>query len=77
MKNLSWEFIQSFAEVAKFGSLSKAAIALNTSQPTLSRQMSALEKNIGITLFDRSTQGLKITKAGFYESMVHNIDKIK
>ncbi|NQY34228.1 MAG: LysR family transcriptional regulator [Alteromonadaceae bacterium] len=64
MKNLSWEFIQSFAEVAKFGSLSKAAIALNTSQPTLSRQMSALEKNIGITLFDRSTQGLKITKAG-------------
>jgi len=64
IKNLPWEWIQSFAVVAKLGSLSKAAVALNTSQPTLSRHMAGLEKEIGTTLFDRSTQGLKLTSSG-------------
>ena len=64
MKNLPWEWMQSFAVVAKVGSLSKAAATLNTSQPTLSRHMAGLEKEIGTTLFDRSTQGLKLTSSG-------------
>ena len=64
MEKLAWELIQSFLKVAKMGSLSKAAIALNSSQPTLSRQMATLEKHIGSTLFDRSTQGLKLTELG-------------
>jgi DNA-binding transcriptional LysR family regulator len=50
--------------VAELGSLSKAAEALNTSQPTLGRQIARLEQQIGLTLFDRSTQGLKLTSAG-------------
>ena len=61
---LSWELIQAFSTVAKSGSLSKAAKALNTSQPTLSRQIALLEKRLEITLFERSTQGLKITDLG-------------
>ena len=64
MNNLPWELIQSFSAVAKAGSLSKAAIELGTSQPTLSRHIIALEEKTGLTLFDRSTQGLKITSAG-------------
>ena len=64
MEKLAWELIQSLLKVAKMGSLSKAAIALNSSQPTLSRQMATLEKHIGSTLFDRSTQGLKLTELG-------------
>ena len=64
MNKLSWELIQTFSTVAKSGSLSKAAKALNTSQPTLSRQIALLEKKLEITLFDRSTHGLKITDLG-------------
>jgi len=64
MKTLPWDLIQNFLVIAKAGSLSKAALELNTSQPTLSRQMAALEKHIESTLFDRSTQGLKLTEVG-------------
>ena len=64
MNHLSWELIQVFSAVSKLGSLSKAAKVLNTSQPTLSRQIALLEKQLEITLFERSTQGLKITDLG-------------
>jgi DNA-binding transcriptional LysR family regulator len=64
MNKLPWEWLQSFVVVAKHGSLSKAALELQTSQPTLSRQMAGLERQLGISLFDRSTQGLKITDVG-------------
>ena len=64
MNHLSWELIQIFSSVAKLGSLSKAAKALNISQPTLSRQIALLEKKLQITLFERSTQGLKLTDLG-------------
>jgi len=64
MNNLPWEWIQSFVVVAQQGSLSKAAGILTISQPTLSRHMAALEQQLGITLFDRSTQGLKLTRDG-------------
>ena len=64
MNDLPWEWLQSFVTVAKVGSLSKAAVELGSSQPTLSRHMAALEKQLDITLFDRSTQGLKLTTVG-------------
>ena len=64
MTKLPWEWVQSFISVAEHGSLSKAAKELGTSQPTLSRHMAALEQRLGMTLFDRSTQGLKLTEAG-------------
>ncbi len=64
MGHLSWELIQTFSAVANLGSLSKAAKMLNTSQPTLSRQIALLEKTLKTTLFERSTQGLKITDLG-------------
>ena len=63
MQRLPWDWLQSFIIVAKAGSLSKAAKELNTSQPTLSRHVAGLEKMLGFTLFDRSTQGLKLTHA--------------
>ncbi|EPJ45924.1 MAG: hypothetical protein OFPI_35880 [Osedax symbiont Rs2] len=64
MNQLRWEWLQSFVVVAKQGSLSRAAIELQSSQPTLSRHMAALEQKLGVSLFDRSTQGLKLTAAG-------------
>ncbi|MCG7585952.1 LysR family transcriptional regulator [Photobacterium sp. OFAV2-7] len=64
MSKLQWNLIQSFIEVARTGSLSKAAQVLGTSQPTLSRHMTALEASLNVALFDRSTQGLKLTDVG-------------
>ena len=75
MNRLSWDLIQIFSAVAKLGSLSKAAKVLNTSQPTLSRQIALLEKQLEITLFERSTQGLKITDLG--AKLIESSDKMQ
>ena len=59
-----WDLVQSFLAVMDAGSLSAAARALGTSQPTLSRQMAALAASVGAELFVRSTRGLRLTDAG-------------
>ena len=46
------------------GSLSAAAKALNMSQPTLGRQVSSLEKELGVSLFEREGRGYEITRSG-------------
>lgn len=46
------------------GSLSKAAQALFTSQPNVSKVITALEKNLGYTVFDRTSKGLRLTQKG-------------
>ena len=50
--------------VVRHGSLSKAARAGGASQPTLSRQIAALEAALGVTLFERRTTGLVPTPTG-------------
>lgn len=59
-----WAKLQSFASVAEHGSLSAAARATGASQPTLSRHVAALEDEIGLRLFDRTSEGLVLTSAG-------------
>ena len=49
---------------AEEGSLSSAAKALKLTQPTLSRQVAALESALGVTLFERVGRGLALTDAG-------------
>ena len=51
-------------EVAKAGSLNKAAQTLLIAQPNLSRSIKELEGDLGITIFDRSSKGLKLTLEG-------------
>lgn len=46
------------------GSLTAAAELLATSQPTLSRQIAAMEKRIGTLLFERVGRGLRLTATG-------------
>ncbi len=50
--------------VAQYGSFSRAAEALEISQPTLTRSIQALEREIGAPLFDRSRAGVMTTAAG-------------
>ncbi|WP_299691050.1 LysR family transcriptional regulator [uncultured Tateyamaria sp.] len=59
-----WSQIQSFAAVAQHGSLSAAARAMQSSQPTLSRHIAQLETDLGIRLFDRGREGMALTTQG-------------
>ncbi|MGD8940610.1 MAG: LysR family transcriptional regulator [Gammaproteobacteria bacterium] len=64
MNNLNWNLIHTFLTVARKGSLSAAARELGVSQPTLSRDIQALETATELNLFKRTTQGLQLTEAG-------------
>lgn len=59
-----WALLRVFLEVAQSGSMSRAAIALGSSQPTLSRQIAQLEAHLGHALFERTTRGVRLTEAG-------------
>lgn len=60
----NWNHLRAFLVTAEEGTLSAAARALNVSQPTLGRQVSALEDEIGIALFERIGTRLSLTKSG-------------
>jgi DNA-binding transcriptional LysR family regulator len=50
--------------VAQAGSMNKAAALLNTTQSAISRSIADLESTMGVTLFDRSPQGIAPTACG-------------
>ncbi|GGE48471.1 LysR family transcriptional regulator [Actibacterium pelagium] len=56
--------ILAFVTVAREGSVSKAAEVLNLTQPAISHQIKRLTEETGITLFDRTPGGLRITPDG-------------
>lgn len=62
--NFDWNRARAFYVTVEEGSLSAAAKALELSQPTLSRQVSALEKELKAVLFERVGKGLELTPAG-------------
>ncbi|WP_434052869.1 MAG: LysR family transcriptional regulator [Roseibium sp.] len=59
-----WNQARAFLVTAEEGSLSAAARALGLTQPTLSRQVAALEETLGVTLFERVNKSLILTEAG-------------
>ncbi len=59
-----WSRLRAFLATAQTGSLSAAARSLGLTQPTLGRQVSALEEELGLTLFERSGRALRLTDAG-------------
>jgi len=56
--------LRAFIVVARTGNLSSAAKELGTTQPNLGRQMTALEKEVRLTLFVRHSRGLHLTQQG-------------
>ena len=69
-------------EVAKLGSLNKAAETLLIAQPNISRSIKELEADLGITIFQRSAKGMILTPEGeefieYARDILHRIDKIE
>ena len=62
--SFDWNQVRAFLATAEEGSFSSAARALKSTQPTIGRQISALEGSLGVTLFERSVRGLTLTQAG-------------
>ncbi|MCG8441883.1 MAG: LysR family transcriptional regulator [Caulobacterales bacterium] len=62
--SFDWNRARAFLVTAEEGSLSAAARALGTTQPTLGRQVAALEKELGVALFQRVGRGLALTPSG-------------
>ncbi len=59
-----WNRARAFLVTAEEGSLSAAARALGMTQPTLGRQVTALEQELGVALFERGGRGLELTPNG-------------
>ncbi|MBY0465573.1 MAG: LysR family transcriptional regulator, partial [Burkholderiales bacterium] len=64
MNNLDWNQLKAFLETAETGSLSAAARKLGLTQPTLSRQVAAIEQRMGVTLFERVGKSMALTPTG-------------
>ncbi|MDP3406199.1 MAG: LysR family transcriptional regulator [Brevundimonas sp.] len=64
MKAMDWNHIRAFHATAVAGSLSAAARQLGLTQPTLSRQVLALEADLGVALFERRGRKLVLTRTG-------------
>lgn len=59
-----WNHARAFLVTAEEGSLSAAARALGMTQPTLGRQVAALEEELGVALFERVGKGFELTPSG-------------
>lgn len=53
-----------FVAVAECGSISLAAQSVHIAQPALTRQIQALEEELGTAVFERTTRGVHLTEAG-------------
>lgn len=64
IERLDWDDLRVFLEVARLGSLTKAARSLNVDHSTVSRRLTRLEYAIGATLFERNRGGVTLTEMG-------------
>src|SRR5262245_3813975 len=55
---VDWDDLKLVLAIARHGSLSSAARALGTTQPTVSRRLDGLERRMGAKLFERAVNGL-------------------
>ena len=69
-----------FLAVVREESITKAAEVLHITQPTLSRQLSQMEEEVGVRLFERGTRKIKLTNEGILlrrraEEILQLVDK--
>jgi DNA-binding transcriptional LysR family regulator len=64
VSEVGWDLFRLFFAVAETGSVNRAAVLLGMSQPTLSRRLSELERQLGAPLFFRTPSGVRLTQEG-------------
>lgn len=76
-----WVLLRSFLAIYRAGSVAGAARQLQLQQPTLSRQLSMLESQLGLQLFERTSRGLHATASAhqivsFVEQMEESANRL-
>ncbi|PTL81652.1 LysR family transcriptional regulator [Vitiosangium sp. GDMCC 1.1324] len=71
---VDWDDLRIVLAVARHGSLSAAARALGTTQPTVSRRLDGFEHRIGVKLFERGANGLSPTP--LCSALVEGLDRM-
>jgi DNA-binding transcriptional LysR family regulator len=74
MQNVNWDDLRYSFAVVREGSVTAAARKLGVNHTTVSRRVSALEQELGATLFDRSTAGWLLTPFG--ESILGSVQQM-
>jgi len=64
LQNLDLGTLRSFVTIAESGSMTRAAGRLFMTQSAISMQIKRLENNLGMSIFDRSSQGMSTTTEG-------------
>lgn len=64
LKDINWNHLYCFYEVARAQSLKTAATVIGVASSTISEQLKKLEQGLGMKLFVRSSKGLFLTKDG-------------
>jgi LysR family carnitine catabolism transcriptional activator len=72
--NVSLRQLRAFITVGRLGSFTRAARALNATQPAISAQVRDLEESLGVRLFDRSTRSVTLTQAG--KDLLPSVDAV-
>ena len=73
------QWLRGFYYVARSGSVTQATTMMGREQPTITRQIKCLERELGVTLFDRSSGTMKLTSEGrvLFEKAVTLFEDIK
>jgi DNA-binding transcriptional LysR family regulator len=82
-RNVDWNLLKTFHEIAEAGGVSRAGRALRRKQPALSLALKRLETQLGVTLCKRGPQGFQLTDEGMLvaetcrslNSLVRNVPK--
>lgn len=64
MPRFDWNQLRAFVTTVEAGSITAAARVLGATQPTISRQISSLEEQLGLTLIERGPRGMILTAPG-------------
>ena len=62
--SVNWYYLECFRLAGRLEHFSKAAKALHTSQPAISRAVSRLEEQLGVLLFERTGRSVRLTEQG-------------
>jgi len=75
---MDWDKLRIFHAAADAGSFTHAGDSLNMSQSAVSRQVSALEKDLKVPLFHRHARGLVLTEQGemLYQTVSEVMNKL-